>query len=213
MKVVAINGSPHADGNTAAALGIMAEELAAEGIETEILQVGGQMIRGCVDCGHCSSSEANACVFKDDVVNEFTAKMRSADGIILGAPTYFAGIPGETKAFLDRAFYSSRRSERFKHKVGTALTVARRAGGNDALHQLMDFLDLSETVTPPAQYWTVVYGREKKEVLKDEEGIQTLRKNARAMAWLIKMIDATKGKIPTPGEGRTEKKLRTNFIR
>lgn len=208
MKVVAINGSPRHDGNTAAALAAMAEALKLEGIETEILQVGGKAIHGCTACGYCWESESNMCVFKDDVMNEYSLKMRDADGIILGAPTYYSGIPGSMKSFLDRVFFSG--SYYFRHKVGTAVTVVRRTGGIDVLHQLMNFFNLAETVTPPSQYWMVVYGSEKGEALRDTEGMQTVRKNARAMAWLLKMIDATKGTIPPPQD---EEREFMNFIR
>ncbi|MDR3077130.1 MAG: flavodoxin family protein, partial [Synergistaceae bacterium] len=119
MKVIAINGSPNKDGNTATALEAMAEVLKEEGIETEILQVGGERIHGCVGCGHCMSEADHRCVFGDDVVNDFSMKMREADGIILGAPTYYAGIPGDMKSFLDRVFFSS--SRYFKYKAGTAV--------------------------------------------------------------------------------------------
>jgi multimeric flavodoxin WrbA len=211
MKVIAINGSPNKDGNTATALEAMTEVLKEEGIGTEIVQVGGKLIHGCIGCGHCWSSENNLCVFKDDLVNDTSQKLREADGIILGAPTYYAGIPGDMKAFLDRVFFSS--SSYFKYKVGTSITVVRRAGGVDVVHQLMNYFNLAETVTPPSQYWTIAYGREKGEVLQDAEGMQTLRKNARAMAWLIKIIAASKGKIPTPDETHKEERAITNFVR
>jgi multimeric flavodoxin WrbA len=211
MKVVAINGSPHKDGNTAAALAAMAEVLKEEGVETEILQAGGHVTHGCIACGYCRTSENNGCVFKDDAVNDFSVKMRAADGIILGAPTYYSGIPGDMKSFLDRTFFSS--SSYFKYKVGTAVAVVRRAGGVDVVHQLMNYFNLAETVTPPSQYWTVAYGMDYREVLRDYEGMQTLRKNARAMAWLIKVIAASKDAIPTPDAEKREKRIFTNFIR
>jgi multimeric flavodoxin WrbA len=211
MKAIAINGSPNRDGNTATALAVMAETLGEDGIASEILQVGGQRIRGCIGCGHCHSSKDNACVFDDDEVNEFSVKMREADGIILGAPTYYAGIPGDMKSFLDRVFFSG--SRYFRHKVGAAVVVVRRTGGLDALQALMNFFSLAETVTPPSQYWMVAHGMDKKEVLRDDEGMQTIRKNARGMAWLIKMIADTRGRIPTPDEVKREKRVFTNFIR
>ncbi|MDR3280235.1 MAG: flavodoxin family protein [Synergistaceae bacterium] len=211
MKVIAVNGSPNKDGNTAKALGAMAEILEAEGVDAEIVNVGGELIRGCVACGKCASSEKNLCVLGDDIVNDTCLKMREADGIILGAPTYYAGIPGPMKACLDRVFFSS--SRYFKYKVGTAVAVVRRTGGLDVVHQLMNFFNLAQTVTPPSQYWTVAYGMDAGEVLSDAEGMQTLRKNARSMAWLIKMIAATKGSIPTPDETVREKRVFTNFIR
>lgn len=207
MRVIAVNGSPHKDGNTAAALRAMAAVLKEEGIDTEFIQVGGEMVKGCIGCGYCGTSEGNACVF-EDIVNEASRKMREADGIILGAPTYYAGIPGDMKSFLDRVFFSS--SRYFKYKVGTGVAVVRRAGGVDVVHQLMNFFNLAETITPPSQYWTVAYGMTPGEVMQDGEGMQTLRKNARAMAWLLKVIDATKDSIPRPAK---EKRVFTNFVR
>ena len=211
LRVTAINGSPDSEGNTMTALAIMAEVLREEGIETEILQVGGENIRDCTGCLYCGGSEDNFCVITDDIVNDFSLKIRSADGIILGAPTYYAGIPGNMKSFLDRVFFSS--SGYFRYKVATAVAVVRRTGGIDALHGLMNYLSLAETVTPPSQYWMVVHGHDRKEILHDAEGMQTIRKNARAMAWLMKMIAETKGTILTPDEIKKEKRVFTNFIR
>jgi len=208
MKVTAINGSPQKDGNTHAALVAMGEILGSEGIDVEILHVGAKGIHGCIACGYCWTSKDNLCVFKDDVVNEYSLKMRASDGIILGAPTYYAGIAGDMKCFLDRVFFSS--SRYFKHKVGTGIAVVRRAGGVDVVHQLMNFFNLAETITPPSQYWTVAYGMEKGEAAQDGEGMQTLRRNARSMAWLLKVLDATKATIPPPAG---EERVMTNFIR
>lgn len=207
MKVIAVNGSPRKDGNTNHALNIMAEELKRQGIDTEIIQVG-HNIRGCMGCGYCGSSEGNHCVFKDDIVNETALKMRKADGLILASPTYYSGIAGAMKSFLDRIFFTS--SSYFKYKVATAITVVRRAGGVDVVHQLNNYLHLAETIMPPSQYWTVAYGMEKGEIAKDEEGIQTIRKNARAMGWLMRVLDAGKGSVPIPNE---EERQWTNFIR
>lgn len=208
MKVIALNGSPKKDGNTACALRFMAEELKKDGIETEIIDIGHLTIHGCTACGYCASSENNECIFKDDLVNETAAKIREADGFILASPTYYAGVAGTMKSFLDRLFYSS--SRHFKYKVATAVTVVRRTGGIDTLHQLNNYLALAQTVSPPSQYWTVVYGRSEGEMMKDLEGVQTIQKNARAMAWLIKVISEGKKNIPMPLE---EKRVITNFIR
>ena len=208
MKVIALNGSPKKDGNTACALRFMAEELKKDGIETEIIDIGHLTIHGCTACGYCASSENNECIFKDDPVNGTAAKIREADGFILASPTYYAGVAGTMKSFLDRLFYSS--SRHFKYKVATAVTVVRRTGGIDTLHQLNNYLALAQTVSPPSQYWTVVYGRSEGEMMKDLEGVQTIQKNARAMAWLIKVISEGKKNIPMPPE---EKRVITNFIR
>mgnify|MGYP000908392439 CR=1 FL=1 len=208
MKVIAINGSPRKDGNTSKALELMADELKNEGIEVEIIQVGHLSIHGCIGCQYCRSSEHNQCVFNDDIVNETSMKMREADGIILASPTYYAGIAGTMKSFLDRVFYSS--SKYFKYKVGTVVTAVRRAGGVDVVHQLTNYLNLAQMVIPPSQYWMVTYGMNEGEILQDGEGVQTIQRNARAMAWLLKVIDAGKDKIPFP---REEKRIFTNFIR
>jgi multimeric flavodoxin WrbA len=198
MKVVAVNGSPKPDGNTAAVLSAMAMVLEGEGVETEIIHVGGQSLHSCIACGYCRTSDGNMCVFKGDAVESASPKLRAADGIILGAPTYYAGIPGDMKSFLDRVFFSG--SKYFKYKVGTAAAVVRRGGGVDVVRQLMNYFNLSETVTPPSQYWTIAYGMKKGEVLQDVEGMQTLCKNALATAWLLKVINASKGIVPTPPE-------------
>jgi multimeric flavodoxin WrbA len=208
MKVIAVNGSPHNNGNTSKALVTMAEILREDGIETELLHIGTEKIKGCIGCFYCQTSDNNLCVFRDDIVDEASRKMREADGLILGSPTYYSGIPGGMKSFLDRVFFSG--SRYFKYKAGTAVAIARRAGGVDVIHQLMNFFNLSETITPPSQYWVVGYGMDKGEVLKDFEGMQTIRKNARALAWLLKIINATKESIPRP---RGEKRVFTNFIR
>lgn len=208
MKVIAINGSPKKDGNTAMVLKLMLDELAKEGVETEILRVGDRPVQGCTACGYCKRTENSRCTFNSDSVNEAALKISEADGIILCAPTYYGSIPGSMKSFLDRLFYSGGRF--FKYKVGSAFTVVRRAGGVDVTRQLGNYFELNEILTPPSQYWMAVYGRTPGEVLQDEEGIQTVRKNARAFAWLLKVVSAGKEKFPIPDE---EEKIMTNFIR
>ena len=208
MKVIAINGSPRTNGNTSTALRAMTDELERQGIETETIQIGQQNIRGCIACGHCFKSEGNKCVFADDLVNEVAQKMRDADGFILGCPTYYAGIPGTMKSFLDRVFHTS--SRYFRLKVATSCAVVRRAGGVDVVHQLNNYLSLAQVVIPPSQYWMIGYGRDKGEVEADGEGMQTLVKNARSMAWLLKLIEAGKDTVPLPED---EKRVMTNFIR
>ena len=208
MKVIAINGSPHKNGNTTLALKTMTDELEKQGIETETIQIGQQNIHGCIACGHCSKSEGNRCVFADDGLNEIAQKMRNADGFILGCPTYYAGIPGTMKSFLDRVFYTS--SRYFRGKVATSAAVVRRAGGVDVVHQLNNYLNLAQTVIPPSQYWTIAYGRTPGEVEGDGEGMQTLVKNARSMAWLLKLIEHGKDVLPLPVD---EPRVMTSFIR
>lgn len=206
MKVIAINGSPRKEGNTETVLRAMARELEAEGIETEIIQVGDKAIRGCISCGHCMK-EDNACVFEDDCVNEVSRKIGWSDGLILGAPTYYSAIPGTMKSFLDRLFYSS--NGFLKYKVATVAAVTRRAGAVLTANQMKNFLDLAEAITPPSQYWEVIYGLSPGEAAQDAEGMQTARKNARAMAWLMKVVADGKKNYPLPPD---ELRAFTNFI-
>ncbi len=170
MKVIAINGSPRKGGNTSHALEVMADELRQQDIEVEIIQIGQLNIHGCISCGYCFTSEESHCVFKDDIVNEVAKKMREADGFILASPTYYAGIAGTMKAFLDRVFYTS--SDYFKYKVATSIAVVRRAGGVDVVHQLNNYLNLAETVMPPSQYWTIAYGLEKERLTRMEKAFR-----------------------------------------
>lgn len=209
MKVIAINGSPNGKGNTAAVLSAMADELKKEGIDTEIIQVGHERIRGCMGCGACHVSDNHLCAIKDDVVNAITQKMEQADGFILGSPTYYGGIAGTMKCFLDRVFFSH--SQYFRHKAAAAVAVVRRSGGVEVYNQLLHYLQLSEAVVPPSQYWGVCYGMTPGEVLRDEEGMQTARKIAAGMAWQLKNRDA--GMESAKPSLLTEQKEFTNFIR
>lgn len=203
MKVVAVNGSPKANGNTAYAISLVLEELEKEGIETEVIQVGNQPIRGCVGCGGCGRD--GRCVF-DDQVNEWADKMAAADGVLIGTPVYYAGINGTLKSFLDRAFYSH--SKQMRHKVGAGLAAVRRAGGLPALEDINRFFTISEMLVPSSSYWNVIYGRVPGEAQQDEEGKQTMRNLGRNMAWLLKMRQ--KGLEEAP---ERQPKIATNFIR
>lgn len=206
MNVIAVNGSPRADGNTSFVLREMTAELEARGIESEIIQVGNREIRGCISCGHCVQ-EGNMCVF-DDCVNEVSRKIAEAEGLILACPTYYSAIPGTMKCFLDRLFYSG--GGFLRYKVATVAVVTRRAGAVPTANQMKNFLDLAEAITPPSPYWEIIYGHKKGEVLQDTEGMQTARKNARAMAWLLKAVEDGKKNYPLPED---EDKIFTNFIR
>ena len=210
MKVVGINGSPRKDGNTFLALEEMSRQLKKEGIEVEIIHIGADLIRGCIGCGYCKTSDDNLCVFRDDIVNETIQKLREADGIIFGSPTYYAGIAGTMKSFLDRVFFTNSAAQKFKHKIGTSVGIARRAGAVDVVHQLNNYFLLAEMVVPQSQYWNIAFGLKKGEVLEDLEGMQTLRKNASAMAWLLKMKESTEGSVKLP---LREDRVATHFIR
>ena len=209
MKVIALNGSPRKNGNTAQIIGVMLEELQAAGIETEVLHVGAKsMVRGCMACGYCATAENNLCVIKDDALNETGLKIRAADGFILGSPTYYGGIAGSMKAFLDRLFFAH--SRYFRHKVAAVATAVRRSGGVEVVHQLHNYLLLSQTITPPSRYWMAVHGMLEGEAMQDAEGLQVVRENARNMAWLLRLLEAGHDTVAKPA---AEPKVMTNFIR
>lgn len=204
MKVIAINGSPRADGNTAYAISLVLEQLEKEGIETEVIQVGNKAIRGCIGCGGCSRD--GHCVFQDDQVNEWADKMAAADGLLIGTPVYYAGINGTLKSFLDRVFYSHGRQMR--HKVGAAVAAVRRTGGMPALEDINRFFTISEMLVPSSSYWNVIHGRAAGEARQDEEGKQTMKILGQNMAWLLKMRE--NGLATEP---ERQPKVSMNFIR
>ncbi|WP_062327716.1 flavodoxin family protein [Treponema endosymbiont of Eucomonympha sp.] len=206
MKVIALNGSPRKENNTAIALSIMAAELRKSGVETEIIRAAEGAVRGCAACNGCAKTRR--CAFADNAVNTAAEKIRAADGLILASPTYYGGINGTMKSFLDRLFYSSGRE--FAYKAGASITVVRRAGAVDVIHQLNNYLNLAEMVIPPSQYWAVAYGTAPGEITQDAEGVQTLQKHARAMAWLMKSLEYAKAAVPRPEPVQRET---TNFIR
>ena len=211
MKVIAINGSPRKEGNTAFALETVGEELRKQGIEFEVVQIGNLPIRGCIACGGCSRNKDERCVMTDDGVNDVVQKMKQADGILLGAPVYYSGIPGTMKSFLDRAFYiSSANGGLFRHKAGAAVTAVRRSGGVVTFDSLNHYLLYSEMVMPTSSYWNVTHGRLPKEAEQDGEGTQVMRVLGRNMAWLMQVLEAGKAQIAAPAK---EDKIVTNFIR
>lgn len=211
MKIIAVNGSPKANGNTALALNIMAAELEKEGILVEHVHIGNKLIHGCIGCAYCFSSQNHMCVFKDDGVNEIILKMRQADGIILGSPTYYGGVAGTMKCFLDRAFYTNSAVGSYKNKVAATVIAVRRAGGVDAHNQLHHYLNLAEMIIAPTQYWAIAYGMAPDEINQDAEGVQTIKRNAQSMAWLMKCLEAGKEKVPSAI--REDGRAFTNFIR
>ena len=208
MRVIAINGSPHKNGNTYESLAVITGELQKQGIETEIVHIGNKVIRGCTGCKYCQKNEENNCVFNDDAVNETALKMAGADGIILGSPVYYSGIAGTMKSFLDRVFYT--KSKYFRYKVCTAVVAVRRSGGVDTFHQLNNYFNLGEMIIVPSHYWSVIHGRNPGEVLLDSEGIQTVREVGKSMTWLMKSLDHAKNVIEKP---EREEREWTHFIR
>ncbi len=189
MKVIAFNGSPRADGNTALLISKVFEPLAAEGIETEVVQVGGTNIHGCRACYQCSSRKDRRCAFDDDVANECLAKMAQADGIILASPTYVADVTPEIKALIDRACLVGRANGgMFRRKLGAAVVAVRRGGEIHAFDSLNHFFLISEMIVVGSSYWNMGFGRGKGEVLKDEEGLRTMKTLGENLAWLLKKV-------------------------
>ena len=189
MKVTAFNGSPRKDGNTAALIKHVFEALQAEGIETELVQVGGNLIHGCKACFGCFEKKDGRCVVRDDIVNDCIAKMRESDGILLASPTYFADITPELKALIDRAGFVSMANGRFlKRKVGAAVLAVRRAGSVHAFDTINHLFLICEMIVPGSCYWNMGFGREKGAVENDEEGVRTMKVLGENMAWLMKKL-------------------------
>ena len=189
MKVVAFNGSARKDGNTAILINHVLSELKKEEIETELVQLAGKKIRGCIACFKCATNKDQRCSVKEDIVNECIEKMLQADGIILGSPTYFADISGEMKALIDRSGMVAKvNGDMFRHKAGAAVVAVRRAGSIHAFDSINHFFFISQMVVPGSSYWNVGIGRDKGEVEKDEEGLQTMKILGENMAWLLKKI-------------------------
>lgn len=209
MKVICLNGSPRKDGNTFTSMSIMSKVLKSEGIDVEIINVNSDT-RGCVGCGGCRVNKNEKCVF-DDQVNEVIQLIKEADGVILGSPVYYAGISGSMKCFLDRLFYvAGSNGGLFAQKVGCAIVSVRRSGGTTTFDALNKYLLYAEMIVPTANYWNVIHGAAKEEVLLDEEGMQILDRLAKNMAWVLKMKEATKDTVAPPS---LETKKFMNFIR
>ncbi len=206
MKVLLLNGSPRGKQCTYTALEVIAKRLEALGIDTEIFNIGAKPIAGCIGCAACRST--GRC-FQEDGVNEFVEKMKNADGLIVGSPVHYAAASGHVTAFLDRAFYSG--SSAFQGKPAAAIVSCRRGGASAAFDQLNKYFSISNMPIVTSNYWNQVHGNTPEEVLRDDEGIQTMTVLADNMAWLLKCIEAgKKAGINIPDR---EAKIRTNFIR
>lgn len=205
MKVLLLNGSPKANGNTAAALAEMEKVFAQEGIDTETVQVGSQVIRGCIACGSCYKT--GKCVF-DDAVNELAIKFREADGMVVASPVYYASANATLIALLDRLFYSTHFDKRMK--VGASVTVARRGGCSSTFDMLNKYFTISGMPVASSQYWNSVHGGKPGQAQEDAEGMQTMRTLARNMSFLMKSIALGKAQYGLPEK---EAPQSTNFIR
>ena len=188
-KVLLLNGSPHPNGCTAAALQEMIRTFEAEGVETELIQVGNKDIRGCIACGSCGKS--GKCVF-DDLVNEVAPKFEAADGLVVGSPVYYSSPNGTILSFMDRLFYSTPFSKHLK--VGAAVVSCRRGGNTASFDVLNKYFTISSMPIAASTYWNQVHGFTAADVAKDKEGLQTMRNLARNMAFMIKAFADAKEK-------------------
>lgn len=208
MHVVAINGSPKAEGNTYNSIKIVTDELEKQGISTEIIHIGNKNIRGCIACGDCAKNKNEKCVINDEV-NEVIQKMKAADGIIIGSPVYYASIAGTMKCFLDRAFYvAGANGGLFRHKVGASVVAVRRSGEVATFDHLNHYFLLAEMFLASSNYWNTIHGRLPGEVLQDEEGVQIMRVLGKNMGYLLKQLNNSP--LPLPEK---EIKIMTNFIK
>ena len=205
MKVLLINGSPRANGNTALALNEMVKVFHQEGIDTDIVQVGNKDIRGCLACTSCYTT--GKCVI-DDLVNECAPKLAECDGVVVASPVYYASANGTLISFLDRLFYSAHIDKRMK--VGASIAVARRGGCSATFDQLNKYFTISGMPVASSQYWNSVHGAAVGEAQHDLEGLQTMRTLARNMTFLMKSIALGKEQYGLPEK---EALQRTNFIR
>ena len=188
-RVVAFNGSARKGGNTAILLGYVLKELESEGIETELIELSGAKIHGCLACRECSKNKDRRCGQKSDMGNALIEKMEEADGILLGSPTYVADISPEIKALMDRACLVSKANGGiFRRKVGAAVVAVRRAGAIHAFDTLNHFFMISEMIVPGSSYWNIGIGLEPGDVERDEEGIRTMKTLGQNMAWLLKKL-------------------------
>ena len=207
MNVLLLNGSPHEKGCTYTALRAVADALNENGVDTEMLWIGAEPVRGCIACGSCYKK--NRCTFDGDLANAVIARMETADGLVIGSPVYYAAANGSLTALLNRVFYAGSRS--FAHKPGAAVVSARRAGTTAALDELNKFFTISQMPLVTSRYWNMVHGNTPDQVREDLEGMQILKTLGRNMAWLLRCIEAGHAagcEPPVP-----ERWTPTNFIR
>ncbi|PLX66743.1 MAG: flavodoxin family protein [Denitrovibrio sp.] len=198
MKIVAINGSPRQGGNTEILLNHMLEPLKEAGWETELIQVGGKNIRGCMACTKCRETKDNECIIKNDIFNGVMKELLEADAIVIGTPTYFTDVSAELKALIDRAGYVAIANDRaFKGKIGAAVVAVRRGGAVHAYDSINHLFLMSQMIVPGSTYWNFGVGREKGEVAGDAEGLVNMNNLGKTIAWLGKAIKPHLDEFPT----------------
>ncbi len=189
MKVVAFNGSSRKDGNTALLLNLVLEELKREGIETELIQLAGETLSGCIACYKCAENKDQKCAVVKDRMNEYIPKMKGAQGILLGSPTYISDMTANMKALIERStIVSKNNGDLFKRKVGAAVASVRRAGSTHVLTSINHFFLINQMIIPGSSYWNMAIGRDPGEVKNDPEGVKTMKTLGQNMAWLLKKI-------------------------
>ena len=189
LKVIGINGSPREGGNTELLIREVLKTLEGKGIRTNFFQLGGKEVSGCIACMKCKKVQDSYCQNKNVVINECIDIMLKADGILIGSPVYFSDVTSEVKALIEVAGYASRAAGNLlKRKIGAAVVAVRRAGAIHTFDTINHFFLINEMVVPGSSYWNIGIGREKGEVLNDEEGIKTMHVLGENMAWLIKAL-------------------------
>ena len=209
MKVLMINGSCNEHGCTYTALCEVAKSLNAEGVETDIVQLGKDAYRDCIGCGVCRKKMNNRCIFNDDIINNIIEKAEHADGFVFGSPVYYAHPSGRLLSVLNRVFFAGGKA--FAFKPGAAVVSARRAGTTGSIDVINKYFTINKMPVVSSTYWNMVHGNAPEEVLQDEEGLQTMRNLGKNMAWLLKTIETAKKNGVTLPED--EAGARTNFIR
>lgn len=209
MKVLMINGSCNEHGCTYTALCEVAKSLNAEGVETEIVQLGKDAYRDCIGCGVCRKKMNNRCIFNDDIINNIIEKAEHADGFVFGSPVYYAHPSGRLLSVLNRVFFAGGKA--FAFKPGAAVVSARRAGTTGSIDVINKYFTINKMPVVSSTYWNMVHGNAPEEVLQDEEGLQTMRNLGKNMAWLLKTMETAKKNGVTLPED--EAGARTNFIR
>lgn len=207
MKVLLVNGSPHANGCTRAALDEIAKELSAQGVESEVFWIGTEPLAGCIGCCACRASDKGC--FRKDRVNEFAALAAEADGFVFGSPVHWASASGSITSFMDRLFFSA--GGVMRGKPAACVVSARRGGTTAALDQLNKYFYICGLPVVPSQYWAMVHGSKPEDVASDLEGLQIMRSLAKNMAWMVKSFAAGREKGIVPPA--LEPIVRTNFIR
>ncbi len=211
MKIIAFNGSPRKDGNTAILLQEVLKQFAAPEFETELVHIGGQAIRGCIACGRCVEMQNQKCAISSDSINDYIQMALAADAVLLGSPTYFADVTAEMKAFIDRVgMVGMVNGAIFQRKPGAAVIAVRRGGSVHAFDTINHFFQISQMLVVGSSYWNMGYGRNPGEVNQDEEGLQTMQNLGKNMTWLLQCIKAGKGVVSAPV---TSMAKRTSFIR